>query len=158
MPNTSPPLDSEAVIHYVKATAASEGFVRVLPIGCVSKGRKGEELVDMGELEAAGVIAYSDDGEPVSNPQLMRQALDYSRAFDLPVIDHCEDKSLSDDGQINEGIVSLELGLRGIPTTAEETFVQRDLALARQTGGHLHIAHVSTEGSVKLIQAAKVSG
>ncbi len=158
MPNTSPPLDNETIIQYVKATAAKEGVVRVLPIGCVSRGRKGEELVDMGELEMAGVVAYSDDGEPVSNNQLMRQALDYSRAFNLPVIDHCENLSLSQGGQINEGIVSLELGLRGIPAAAEETMVQRDLALARQTGGHVHIAHVSTGGSVELIRAAKEQG
>lgn len=158
MPNTNPPLDSEAAINYVKSTASKEGIVRVLPIGCVSRGRKGEELVDMGEMEAAGVIAYSDDGEPVGSPQLMRQALDYSRAFDLPVIDHCENKAITKGGQINEGIISLELGLRGIPAVAEETMVHRDLSLARQTGGHLHIAHVSTEGSVELIQAAKEQG
>jgi dihydroorotase len=158
MPNTSPPLDNEATIQYVKATAAQEGIVRVLPIGCISRGRKGEELADMGELEVAGVIAYSDDGEPVSSPQLMRQALDYSRAFDRPVINHCENKDISEGGQVNEGIVSLKLGLRGIPAAAEETMVQRDLALARQTGGHLHIAHVSTEGSVELIRAAKEQG
>jgi dihydroorotase len=158
MPNTSPPLDNEATVNLVKTTAAKEGLIRVLPIGCVSKGRRGEELVDMGELEIAGVVGYSDDGEPVRNPQLMRQALDYSRAFDLPVIDHCENKALSEGGQINEGVVSLELGLRGIPAAAEETMVQRDLALARQTGGHLHIAHVSTDGSVELIRAAKERG
>jgi len=158
MPNTSPPLDNEAAIHYVKSIAAKEGIIRVLPIGCVSRGRKGKELVDMGELEVAGAIAYSDDGDPVGNPQLMRQALDYSRAFDLPVIDHCEDKALSEGGQINEGIVSLEMGLRGIPVAAEETIVHRDLALARQTGGHLHIAHVSTEGSVELIRHGKEQG
>jgi len=158
MPNTSPPLDNEAAVHYVKAIAAKKGAVRVLPIGCVTRGRKGEELVDMGELETAGVVAYSDDGEPVSNPKLMRQALDYSRAFDLPVIDHCEDKALSQGGQINEGMVSLELGLRGIPAAAEENAVHRDLALARQTGGHLHVAHVSTRGSVELIRAARQQG
>jgi dihydroorotase len=158
MPNTSPPLDNEATINYVKATVAKEGVVRVLPIGCVSRGRRGEELVDMGELEVAGVIAYSDDGDPVVSPEVMRQALDYSRAFGLPVIEHCENKALSEGGQINEGVVSLELGLRGIPATAEESIIQRDLALARQTGGHLHVAHVSTEGSVGLIRAAKEEG
>jgi dihydroorotase len=158
MPNTNPPLDNEADIHYVKSITSKEGIVCVLPIGCVTRGRKGEELVDMGELEAAGVIGYSDDGEPVSSPQIMRQALDYSRAFDLPVIDHCENKVLSEGGQVNEGVISLELGLRGIPAAAEETIVHRDLALARQTGGHLHIAHVSTEGSVELIRAAKKQG
>jgi dihydroorotase len=158
MPNTNPPLDSSTSIHYVKSTASREGVVRVLPIGCVTRGRKGEELVDMGELEEAGVVAYSDDGEPVSSPKLMRQALDYSRAFDLPVIDHCENKALSEGGQVNEGMVSLELGLRGIAAAAEETVVHRDLALAQQTGGHLHIAHVSTEGSVELIRRAKEAG
>jgi len=158
MPNTSPPLDSEATVQYVREVASKEGVVRVFPIGCISRGRKGEELVDMGELEAAGVVAYSDDGEPVGNPQLMRQALGYSCAFDLPVIDHCEDKALSAGGQVNEGIVSLELGLRGIPAAAEENIVHRDLALARQTGGHVHIAHVSTRGSVELIRGAKEQG
>lgn len=158
MPNTNPPLDNEAVIHYVNSTASKEGVVRVLPIGCVTRGRKGEELVDMDELEVAGAVGYSDDGEPVSSPQIMRQALDYSRAFDLPVIDHCENKALSEGGQVNEGVISLELGLRGIPTAAEETIVHRDLALARQTGGHLHVAHVSTAGSVELIRAAKEQG
>lgn len=158
MPNTNPPLDKEVTINYVKTIAAREGVVRVLPIGCVSRGRKGEELIDMSELEIAGVIAYSDDGEPVSSPQIMRQALDYSRAFDLPVIDHCENTALSEGGQINEGAISLELGLRGIPAAAEETIVHRDLALAHQTGGRLHIAHVSTKGSVKLIRAAKEQG
>jgi len=112
----------------------------------------------MGELETAGVIAFSDDGDPVGSPQIMHQALDYSRAFDLPVIDHCEDMTLSKGGQVNEGIISLELGLRGIPADAEETVVHRDLSLARQTGGHLHIAHVSTEGSVELIRHAREQG
>ena len=158
MPNTNPPLDNEATIDYVKSIAAREGVVRVLPIGCVSRGRKGEELVDMAELASAGVIAFSDDGEPVSNPQLMRQALDYSRAFGLPVIDHCEDTALTEGGQMNEGVISLELGLRGIPAAAEEIMVPRDLALARLTGGHLHIAHVSTEGSVELIRRGQGAG
>jgi len=158
MPNTNPPLDNESMINYVKAVAAQEGVVRVLPIGSVTRGSGGDEMVDMGELEIAGVIAYSDDGEPVRNPLIMRQALDYSCAFGLPVIDHCENKTLSEGGQVNEGIVSLELGLRGIPAAAEETIVQRDLALARQTGGHVHVAHVSTEGSAELIRRAKEQG
>jgi dihydroorotase len=158
MPNTSPPLDSEAMVKYVKTIAGREGAVRVLPIGCVTRGRKGEELVDMGELEMAGVVAFSDDGDPVGSPKLMRQALDYSRAFNLPIIDHCENLSLTQGGQVNEGVVSLEMGLRGIPAAAEETMVQRNLALARDTGGHVHIAHVSTGGSVELIRAAKEQG
>jgi len=148
MPNTNPPLDNRATIDYVKSIATAEGVVRVLPIGCISKGRKGEELVDMSELASAGVIAYSDDGDPASNSRLMRQALDYSLLLGLPVIDHCEDKSLIKGGQMNEGVTSARLGLQGIPAAAEEIIVARDIALAQLTGGHLHIAHVSTECSV----------
>ena len=158
MPNTNPPLDNQAVIDYVKSKAMAEGAVRVLPIGCISKGRKGKELAEMGELASAGAIAYSDDGQPVMNSSLMRHALDYSRAFDLPVIDHCEDTVLVDGGQMNEGIVSTRLGLRGMPAEAEEIMVARDLALARLTGARLHIAHVTTEGSVELIRRAKDKG
>lgn len=158
MPNTNPPLDNESMINYVKTIAANEGAIRVLPIGCVTVGRKGEELVDMGELEMTGAIAYSDDGSPVVSPEAMRQALEYSRDFNRPIIDHCENLFISQGGQINEGVVSLETGLRGIPTAAEELFVQRDLDLARETGGHVHIAHVSTEGSVELIRTAKEEG
>jgi len=158
MPNTNPPLDNQATVDYVKSTAATEGMVRVLPIGCISKGRKGQELAEMGELASSGVIAYSDDGEPVMNSYLMRQALDYSRAFGLPIIDHCEDTVLTEGGQMNDGIISTRLGLRGIPAAAEEIIVARDLALAELTGGRLHIAHVSTEGSVDLIRRAKEKG
>jgi len=158
MPNTSPPLDNQTVVEYIKSKSASEGVVRVLPIGCISKGRKGEELAEMGELASAGVIAFSDDGEPALNSHLMRQALDYSRAFDLPIIDHCEDKALTEGGQMNEGIISTRLGLRGIPNAAEEIIVARDLALAQLTGSRLHIAHVTTEGSVELIRRAKEKG
>jgi len=158
MPNTNPPLDNQATIDYVKSIVATEGVVRVLPIGCISRGRKGQELAPMGELASAGVIAYSDDGEPAANSRLMRQALDYSRDLDLPIIDHCEDTSLTEGGQINEGIISTKLGLRGISAAAEEIIVARDLALAELTGGRLHIAHVSTEGSVDLIRRAKEKG
>jgi len=158
MPNTNPPLDNRASIDYVKAAATKEGVVRVLPIGCISKGRKGEELAEMGELASAGVIAYSDDGSPVRSSHLMRQALEYSRAFSLPVIDHCEDTALSEDGQMNEGILATQLGLRGIPAAAEEIMVARDLTLARLPGARLHIAHVSTEGSVELIRRGKEKG
>jgi len=158
MPNTNPPLDNQATVDYVKSTAVTEGVVRVLPIGCISKNRRGQELAPMGELASAGVIGFSDDGEPAANSCLMRQALDYSRAHDLPIIDHCEDTSLAEGGQVNEGIISTKLGLRGIPAAAEEIIVARDLALAELTGGRLHIAHVSTEGSVDLIRRAKDKG
>jgi len=155
MPNTNPPLDNQTTVEFIKSKSALEGVVRVLPIGCISKGRKGEELAEMSELASAGVIAFSDDGEPALNSHLMRQALDYSRAFDLIVIDHCEDKALTEGGQMNEGVISTRLGLRGIPNAAEEIIVARDLALAQLTGGRLHIAHVTTEGSVDLIRRAK---
>ncbi|MFC1983177.1 dihydroorotase [Chloroflexota bacterium] len=158
MPNTNPPLDNQATVDYVKSVAATEGLVRVLPIGCVSKGREGEELADMDELTSAGVIAYSDDGAPVENTSLMRQALEYSRALGLPIIDHCEDAALVGGGQMNEGEVSAKLGLKGIPAQSEELMVTRDLVLAHQTGGHIHIAHVSTEGSVELIRRAREKG
>jgi dihydroorotase len=158
MPNTNPPLDNPAAIDYVKKEAAKKGVVRVLPIGCISKGRKGEELVDMKELAAAGVIGYSDDGSPVKSTRLMRQALDSSRDLGLPIIDHCEELSLSEGGQMNEGALAIKLKLPGIPAAAEEIMVARDLALAQLTRGHLHIAHVSTAGSVDLIRHAKEKG
>jgi dihydroorotase len=158
MPNTSPPVDSEEMVRYVQTVAAREGAVRVLPIGCVTVGRRGEELADLNGMEMAGVIAFSDDGSPVARPELMRRALEYSRDFRRPVIDHCEDTSLSREGQVNEGVISLEMGLPGIPAAAEESIVKRDIELAKETGGHLHIAHVSTEGSVDLIRAAKEQG
>jgi dihydroorotase len=158
MPNTKPPADSAATIHYIRDTAAKEGIIRVLPIGCVTLGRKGTELANLEELKKAGVVGYSDDGDPVRTPQLMRQALEYSRESHLPIIDHCENKVMSEGGQVNEGMVSLELGLRGIPAAAEESIVSRDIALARQTGGRLHIAHTSTAVSVEMIRRAKVRG
>jgi len=158
MPNTNPPLDNPDVIDYVKSIAAKEGIIRVLPIACVSKGRRGDKLAGLNELASAGAIAYSDDGQPVKSPRLMRQALEYSAASGLPIIDHCEDTTLTEGGVMNEGIISARLGLRGIPAVAEEIIVARDLALARLTGGRLHIAHVSTEGSVELIRHAKDKG
>lgn len=158
MPNTEPVIDNRSIVDYVKEKAATEGAVRVLPIGCITRGRKGEALADMGEMAAAGVAAFSDDGSPVMNSRLMRQALDYSLAFGLPVIEHCEDKVLAENGQMNEGIISTRLGLPGIPAAAEESMVARDIALAELTGARLHIAHVSTSGSVDLVRAGKKKG
>jgi dihydroorotase len=158
MPNTSPPLDNRAAIDYVKKVAATEGVIRTLPIGCISRGREGKELAEMGELVQAGAIAFSDDGQPLKNSRLMRQAMEYSLAFSLPIIDHCEDTTLSEDGLMNEGIIATRLGLCGIPAAAEESIVARDLALAHLTGAQLHIAHITTEGSVELIRRAKEKG
>ena len=158
MPNTDPPLDNQASIDYVRKTAETEGLVRVLPIGCITKGRQGKELTEMSELAEAGVIGFSDDGDPVSSSRIMSLAMDYSCALGLPIIEHCEDKELSDGGLMNDGWVSTRLGLNGIPTAAEEISVARDLALAQLTGARLHIAHVSTKGSVELIRRAKEEG
>lgn len=158
MPNTEPPLDNKDTIEFVKTTAAREGMARVLPIGSVSQGRQGKELVDMEELASAGVIGFSDDGDPVANSRLMRRALEYSRLANLPIIDHCEDKSLTEDGQMNEGQIAAELGLKGMPGTAEDIIVARDLLLAELTGGWVHIAHVSTKSSAELIRQAKETG
>jgi len=158
MANTEPPLDTPAAVDWVKQKASRDSLVTLLPIGCITKGRKGEELTDMGELAKAGVVAFSDDGDPVASSQLMSRAMDYSRDLGLSIIDHCEDKALSDNGIINEGQMSAKLGVKGIPAAAEEAMVTRDLALAKQTKGRLHIAHVSTKGSVELIGRAKQEG
>ena len=155
MPNTSPPIDTPATVEYVASKANTEGVVRVLPIGCITRGQRGEELVDMKDLAKAGVVAFSDDGKPVSSSHLMRLALERSRLLDLPIIDHCEDASLTAGGVMNEGLVSAKLGLKGMPTAAEETMIARDIELARLTGGRVHVAHVSTAGSVKLISRAR---
>jgi dihydroorotase len=158
MPNTEPPIDNQSVVNYVKSKAAAEGTVRVLPIGCTTKGRKGETLSEMGELSEAGVIGFSDDGNPVMNSRLMRQALDYSRTFGLPIMEHCEDKVLVEGGQMNEGIISTRLGLPGMPAAAEDSMVARNIALAELTRARLHICHLSTAGSVELVRAAKRKG
>jgi dihydroorotase len=158
MPNTNPPLDSVTTIRLVKTKAAAEGVVRVLPIGCISRGRQGEVLAPLADLALAGALGFSDDGSPVMNSELMRRALERGRVLGLPIIDHCEDTNLSAGGVLNQGRVSIKLGLRGIPAAAEETMVARDLALAKDSGGRLHIAHVSTAGSVELVRRAKVEG
>jgi dihydroorotase len=158
MPNTKPPVDKAAAVEYIKSVAAKEGIVRVLPIGCITEGREGSELADFGELSASGAVAFSDDGSPVMDSSIMRSALEYSQESGLPIIDHCEDPTFSQDGVMNEGLVSARLGLKGIPACAEESMVARDIRLTRLTGGRLHIAHVSTAGSVELIRSAKEEG
>lgn len=158
MPNTAPPVDHGAVAEFLLRKAKEEGHVRVYPVGAVTKGLKGEALSEIGELKSAGVVALSDDGRPVTSALVMRRAMEYARGFGLPIISHCEEPSLTSHGVMNEGEVSLELGLRGMPTVAEEAMVARDLLLAEWTGCRLHIAHVSTAGSVRLIREAKARG
>lgn len=158
MPNTEPPLDNIKAIENIQSKAHTDGVIRVLPVGCITKGRQGKEVTSMGALGSTGVFAFSDDGSPVLDARLMRQALEWSWTNDLLVIDHCEDTALTAKGVINEGKISQELGLPGMPAAAEETMVARDIKLAEKTGGRVHIAHVSTAGSVELIRQGKARG
>jgi dihydroorotase len=158
MANTQPPLDTPAAVDWVKQKASRDGTVAVLPIGCITKGRKGEELTDMAGLAKAGVVAFSDDGDPVASSLVIRRAMERSRELGVPIIDHCEDKGLSENGIVNEGEMSAKLRLAGIPAAAEEVAVARDLILAKLTSARLHIAHASTKGSVELIRRAKEEG
>ena len=158
MPNTEPPIDNAAVVEFINQRARQDSLVRILPIGCVTKGRKGHELAEMEELASAGVVAFSDDGDPVYDANLMRLALIYSSDLGLPISNHCQDLSLSCNGVMAEGPVATHLGLDGIPAAAEEAMIARDIALAEATGGRLHVAHVSTAGSVPLVREAKERG
>jgi dihydroorotase len=158
MPNTFPVNDNASVTEFIKRKASQEGYCAVLPIGAITKGQKGEELAEIGTMKNEGCIAFSDDGQPVMNSLIMRRALEYSKAFNVPIISHCEDLTLSEDGVMNEGLLSVTLGLKGIPVEAEQIMIFRDILLAELTGGKLHIAHVSTEGSVDLVRNAKKKG
>jgi len=158
MANTSPVNDTRAVTDYIVAQARAAGVVRVYPIGAVTRGLRGAELAELGELAEAGCVAYSDDGRPVMNAALLRRALEYAQAFGKPIISHAEDAHLSEGGVMHEGFVSTDLGLRGAPSAAEEIMVARDIALAELTGQRVHIAHVSTAGAVRLIREAKARG
>ncbi|MFQ5895976.1 MAG: dihydroorotase [Nitrospinota bacterium] len=158
MPNTHPPNDTSSITERILKRAREVGAVRVYPIGAVSMGLGGESLSEMGDQREAGAVAFSDDGFPVRTGQLMRCALEYSRMLDVPIIEHAEDLSLSGGGAMNEGLVSTELGLQGMPATSEEVVVGRDILLAELTGGRLHIAHISTARAVELVRGAKGRG
>ena len=158
MPNTNPVNDNKAVSLYIRHKAKEVGLANVFPIGAITKGLKGESMAEMGELQEAGCLALSDDGKPVNNSELMRRALEYSRPFGLTLISHAEDLSLVGEGVMNEGFVATELGLKGIPWVAEDAATARDIMLAEFTGGKLHVAHVSTKGSVELVRQAKKRG
>jgi len=158
MPNTSPVNDNRSVTELILSQARETSNINIFPIGAITKGLKGETLSDMGELKEAGCIGYSDDGRPVSNSEIMRRALEYSKMFDLPCIQHSEVLELTQGGSMNEGIVSTELGLKGMPTEAEDIMVHRDICLLPKTGGRLHVAHISSGGSVDLVRQAKVKG
>ena len=158
MPNTKPVIDNESVVEFIKSRAEKDGVVNVFPIGAISKGLKGEQLSEIGELKFAGAVAISDDGNPVNSSGLMKKALMYSSMFDLTVISHCEDMALVEGGVMNEGYNSTIMGLKGIPSAAEETMLIRDIILSEYTGVPIHIAHVSTKLGVQLIRDAKKRG
>ena len=158
MPNTDPVTDNQAAVGFIVRQSVRAGLARVYPIGAVSVGQRGEQLAEFGEMVGAGAVAVSDDGRPVVSGHLMRTALEYSRTFGIPVADHCEEPTLAAGGAMHEGLVSARLGLKGIPAAAEEIMVARDILLAELTGGHVHLCHMSTRGSVELIRRAKERG
>jgi dihydroorotase len=158
MPNTDPVTDNQAAVGFIIRQASRAGASRVYPIGAISLGQRGEALAEFGEMVGAGAVAVSDDGKPVASAHLMRTALEYARTFGIPVADHCEEPTLATGGAMNEGVVSARLGLRGIPSEAEEIMVIRDILLARRTGGHVHLCHMSTRTSVELIRGGKGRG
>jgi dihydroorotase len=158
MPNTDPVTDNQAAVGFIVRQALRAGAARVYPIGAVSVGQRGEALAEFGEMVGAGAVAVSDDGKPVATAQLMRSALEYARTFGIPVADHCEEPTLAAGGAMNEGVVSARLGLKGVPAEAEEITAIRDILLARRTGGHVHLCHMSTGGSVELIRWGKERG
>jgi dihydroorotase len=158
MPNTDPVTDNQAAVGFIVRQSVRAGLARVYPIGAVSVGQKGERLAEFGEMVGAGAVAVSDDGKPVISGHLMRTALEYARTFHIPVADHCEEPTLAAGGAMHEGLVAARLGLKGIPAAAEEIMVARDILLAGHTGGHVHLCHMSTRGSVELIRRAKERG
>ena len=158
MPNTKPVIDSKSVVRYIIDKAKSEGSANVFPVGSITKGSKGETLAEMGELQAEGCVGFSDDGGPVSDGEIMRRAMEYSRPFNAVIISHAEDLSIVAGGVMNYGPVAAEMGLKGIPWVAEDAMTARDVMLAEFTGGRLHLAHVSTKGAVEIVRQAKKRG
>ena len=158
MPNTEPPIDTQAAVEFVQHQAARADLCNVLVVACVSKNREGKELAEIGQLVEAGAVAFSDDGAPVYDPELMRRALEYCLMFDKPILNHPEVCELTRGGVMHEGLVSLILGLPGMPSVAEDAMTGRDIALADATGGRVHVMHVSSSGSVDLVRRAKARG
>ena len=158
MPNTHPVNDNQSVTEFILDRAKREGSVNVFPVGAVTKGQQGEELAEIGELVRAGCVAISDDGKPVMNAEVMRRALEYAGMFGIPVVQHAEDLHLTGKGVMHEGLVSTELGLRGIPAASEAVIVARDLLLAELAGSHYHVAHITTAEAVRLVRDAKAKG
>ncbi len=157
MPNTDPVCDNEAIVRFIKERAKDAGYANVFPIGSVSKGLEGKYLSEIGQMVFEGAVAVSDDGRPVENSALMRRAIEYSQMFDIPVISHCEDPALG-EGDMNEGAIASQMGLRGISPAAEEVMAARDILVAENLGARVHIAHISTKGTVELVRQAKKRG
>jgi dihydroorotase len=158
MPNTDPPIDSQGTVEFVRQAAAQKGHCNVFVVACVSKNREGQQLSEIGQLVEAGAVAFSDDGSPVADAELMRRALEYCIMFDKPVMNHCEVRELSQRGVMHEGLVSLVLGLPAIPAAAEDVMISRDISLAEATGGRLHLMHLSTLNGVEALRRAKLRG
>ncbi len=158
MPNTNPVIDSEIMVEYIKLKVQREGYVNVLPIGAITKGQQGEELANIGQMVNAGVCAISEDGKTVKNAGLLKKAMKYASMFNIPMMSHCEDVNLVGGGAMNSGVTSELLGIKGISQDSEEVIVARDIILAKSTGIHLHLCHISTKGSVQLLKEAKLRG
>lgn len=158
MPNTIPPNDNPSITHYIVSESRRSSPARVFPVGAITKERRGETLAEIGEMYEAGIVGISDDGSPVMDGQLFRRALEYTQLFDIPAIQHCEDRHLSKNGVMHEGVYSTRLGLGGIPGASEETMIARDIILAEMTGGKYHVAHISTRRSIQLVREAKARG
>src|SRR6202162_424397 len=158
MPNTPPVNDNATLTSYIVDRARKFAVTNVFPIGAITKGSAGEELASIGSMKNAGIVAISDDGQPVMNARVMRRAMEFARSLDLPVIDHCEDLNLSSGGDMHEGLASTRLGLRGIPASSEDVMVARDILLAAATGARFHVAHLSTRNSVAMVAHARKLG
>jgi dihydroorotase len=158
MPNTTPPADNAGTIQYILDAVRRDSLVKVLPTGCITIGMKGETLAPIGSLKRAGVVAITDDGDSVQSNELMRRAIEYAKMFDLTVMDHCQDESMTDGAVMNEGDVSIRLGLRGWPNAAEDLIVSRNVILSRYTGARIHMQHISSAFSVEIVRRAKADG
>jgi dihydroorotase len=158
IPNTEPPIDTQATVEFIQHQAARADLCNVFVVACVSKNREGKELAELGQLVQAGAVAFSDDGAPVYDAELMRRAIEYCQMFDKPILNHAEVRELTQDGMMHEGLVSMILGLPGMPAVAEDVMTARDIALAEATGGRIHMMHVSSSGSIELIRRAKARG
>ena len=158
MPNTDPPIDTQGTVELIRQTAAHKGHCNVFVVACVSQNREGKQLAEIGQLVEAGAVGFSDDGAPIYDAELMRRAFEYCLMFDKPVMNHCEVRELSQKGVMHEGLVSLTLGLQGIPAAAEDVMISRDVSLAEATGGRLHVMHLSTAGGVEILRRARARG